>query len=105
VPNSRETIVSTIPAPLISEGDYPTFRRLLEKQIPESFAEWKKEADKEDRLVGIGDRVKRVPVTSQDFIGYCHRNGLLPTMHSLRNCAADKYGRQRSLSGSSSEPT
>jgi hypothetical protein len=83
-----------IPAPQISEEDYPAFRMLLGRQFPASFAEWKHEAEKEDSLVGIGDSVKRVPITPQDFIGYCQRNGLQPTTQNLRSCAARKYGRQ-----------
>jgi hypothetical protein len=83
-----------IPTPQISERDYPAFRMLLGRQIPASFAEWKHQAEKEDSLVGVGDSIKRIPVTPQDLIGYCHRNGLQPTTQNLRNCAARKYGRQ-----------
>jgi hypothetical protein len=92
---ARETVVGTIPSPLISEADYPTFRLLLDNQIPASFAEWRQEADKEDHVVSSGNSVKRIAVTPQEFVGYCLSNRLHPTTHNLKNCAAAKYGCQR----------
>ncbi len=91
---AKVTIVGTIPVPLLSEADYPSFRLLLDNQIPASFAEWRHEADKEDCLVGGGNSVKRIAVTPQEFVGYCLSNRVHPTAHSLKNCAAAKYGSQ-----------
>jgi hypothetical protein len=91
---AKETIVGTIPAPLLSEADYPSFLLLLDNQIPASFAEWRHEADKEDRVAGSGNSVKRIAVTPQEFVGYCLSNRLHPTVHNLKNCAAAKYGSQ-----------
>ncbi len=73
----QEVTLGVVPKPLISEADYPTFRMLLGKQVPATFEEW-----------------KRIPITPQDFIGYCQRKRLQPTKANLRNCAADQYGRQ-----------
>jgi hypothetical protein len=88
--------MNTMFLPAIRHEQYQSFRRVLNREIPETYEEWKhlsslKVADSE----GKGHKVREVEISPEEFTRFLNRRGEKATLQMLDHLAFEKGSKEQ----------
>jgi hypothetical protein len=81
------------PFPVISEEDYPAFRREVGSRLADSYDEWLKlHREQVEQARRNGDTVAEIEIKYDEFIIFCRTTGTSPNMNTLLDFTVKQAG-------------